>query len=282
MWALKILIKIFLKRLPFDYFFWKKVGIFKHGEMEDIIYSQKIFFPHIEAMQSINKCKNPIIIELGPGDSITSAILAKLYQARKIYLIDIGSFARKDVNFYKNYIQNLLQNNPDLAIDPCQFNNFEDLKNLCKAEYLTNGLSSFKTIESGTIDYIFSHSVMEHIRLKDLENIIAEMYRVLKNETGVMSHNINYKDHLEDSLNNLRFPRKIWESDFFADSGFYTNRVPALEMHKYFKEAGFKLYNENFGRWPKMPISRKFISKEFKRFSDSQLMNITSSFLSKK
>ena len=282
MWALKIIIKIFLKRLPFDYFFWKKLGIFKHGKMEDINYSQKIFFPHMKAMRSINLCKNPTIIELGPGDSISSAILAKVYNPRKIYLIDIGSFARKDIYFYKNFIRKLLKNNIDVGIDPDQINTFDDLKSLCKAEYLTEGLTSFHKIKTSSVDYIFSHSVMEHIRLKDLEKLISEMYRVLKSKKGVMSHNINYKDHLENSLNNLRFPRNIWESEFFANSGFYTNRVPAVEMHKHFKKCGFELFNERFGRWPSMPISRKLITREFRRFSDSQLMNITSSFLATK
>jgi hypothetical protein len=27
-------------------------------------------------------------------------------------------------------------------------------------------------------------------------------------------------------LNNLRFSERIWESEFMAKSGFYTNRIP--------------------------------------------------------
>ena len=53
-----------------------------------------------------------------------------------------------------------------------------------------------------SIDYIFSHSVIEHVRKFELNNLIDEMYRVLKPK-GVVSHNINYKDHLDESLNNL-------------------------------------------------------------------------------
>ena len=30
-------------------------------------------------------------------------------------------------------------------------------------------------------------------------------------------------------------------------SGFYTNRLPAVEIHRLFKNKGFKLINENFG-----------------------------------
>ena len=103
------------------------------------------------------------------------------------------------------------------------------------------------------------------------------MYRVLK-PNGVISHNINYKDHLDESLNNLRFSEKLWESDLFASSGFYTNRIPAVVMHEYFRKNGFNLVKENFGKWDSLPIERNALSKEFKNFTDEELMTPTSNF----
>lgn len=119
---------------------------------------------------------------------------------------------------------------------------------------------------------------MEHIRKNELNTLIEEMYRILK-PNGVISHNINYKDHLGESLNNLRFSEKIWESNLFAKSGFYTNRVPAVEMHEYFKKGGFNLVQEDFGRWDKLPISRNYLSKEFRKFSNEELARPTSRFI---
>ena len=119
---------------------------------------------------------------------------------------------------------------------------------------------------------------MEHVRKNQLNTLIKEMYRILK-PNGVISHNINYKDHLGESLNNLRFSEKIWESNLFAKSGFYTNRIPAVEMHKYFKNGGFNLVQEAFGRWDKLPISRISLSKEFREFSNDELARPTSRFI---
>jgi len=138
-----------------------------------------------------------------------------------------------------------------------------------------------RILKDKSVDYIFSHSVMEHIRKSDIDELINEMYRVLADD-GLISHNINYKDHLEESLNNLRFSEKIWESDFFAKSGFYTNRIPAVEMHKKFTRKGFKILIENFGSWPKLPIKRKYIHRDFNLFTDKDLNNRTSSFIAKK
>ena len=84
------------------------------------------------------------------------------------------------------------------------FKDFVDLLCFYNTEYLTSGLESLKEIDDNSVDYIFSHSVLEHVRKYELNALIKEMYRVLK-PNGVISHNINYKDHLDDSLNNLRF-----------------------------------------------------------------------------
>ena len=134
-----------------------------------------------------------------------------------------------------------------------KFRSFEDLLQFYNGTYLKFGLKSLERIEDNSIDYIFSHSVMEHIRKYELDSLIREMFRVLK-PNGVISHNINYKDHLGESLNNLRFSEKLWESNLFANSGFYTNRVPALEMHNLFKKNGFDLVKEYFGQWENLPL----------------------------
>ena len=47
MWLLKILIKIIISRLPIKYSIWKKIGVFRHGGMDNYKYSKKIFFGHL-------------------------------------------------------------------------------------------------------------------------------------------------------------------------------------------------------------------------------------------
>jgi hypothetical protein len=39
-------------------------------------------------------------VELGPGDSIASAIIGAAFSVRRTYLIDVGNFASNDVSFY--------------------------------------------------------------------------------------------------------------------------------------------------------------------------------------
>lgn len=280
MWLLKILIKIIISRLPIKYSIWRRIGIFRHGGMDNYEYSKKIFFGHLEDMKKYRKIKNPTILELGPGDGITSAIYSSVLNSPKIYLVDVKPFAENKVDKYLK-IFNLLKKEYRTNISLKNINSINSLLKECNAVYLTNGLSSLRNIEDSSIDYLFSHSVMEHIKFSEIKLLVREMHRILK-PNGVMSHNINYKDHLEDSLNNLRFSNYVWESEFISKSGFYTNRIPAVEMHKIFKENGFEFYFENYSQWKKLPIKRKYINKYFAKYSDIELINCTSSFIAKK
>ena len=281
MWALKIILKIIFSRLNIPYSLWKKFNIFKHGEMESFEYSKKIFELHFKEMSKVKKIDNPVIMEIGPGDSLFSMVYSRKYSEEKFYFLDINDFASKDLNLYFKLQKKLEEDNYFPKKKKRKIESFEALLKNYNAKYLISGIESLKTIEDSSVDYIFSHSVIEHVRKYELDTLIYEMYRILKPK-GVISHNINYKDHLDESLNNLRFSEKLWESDFFANSGFYTNRIPAVEIHRLFRDKGFKLTNENFGKWRKLPIKRNKINKIFNKFSDLELAIPTSSFLATK
>lgn len=281
MWRLKILIKVILSRLPINYSTWKRFNIFKHGEMESFDYSKQIFEGHFKDMSKLNLIPNPSILEVGPGDSLFSMIFSRKYSNNMFYFLDVGDFANKDINLYKDLIKKLINEGYLEKFDINEDFSFDELLNFSNAKYMTSGINDLKKLDNDSIDYIFSHSVLEHVRLFEIDELISQMYRVIK-PGGIVSHNINYKDHLSESLNNLRFSSKTWESDLFANSGFYTNRIPATKMHSMFKNVGFKILRENFGKWDKLPIPRLKISDEFKAFSDEELINCTSSFIAQK
>ena len=219
MWFLKIIIKIIISRLNISYKIWKKIKIFRHGNMENFEYSRKIFESHFRDMNKIRRIKNPKIMEIGPGDSLFSMIYSRKYSSEKFYFIDVDNFANKNIKLYDQLQEELEKENFFSVKLKKDFKNFDDVLNFYNAKYLISGIESLSKIKDNSIDYIFSHSVMEHVRKDELNILIKEMYRILK-PNGVISHNINYKDHLGESLNNLRFSEKIWESDFFAKSGF--------------------------------------------------------------
>lgn len=281
MWFTKIILKVILSRLPINYSVWRRLNIFRHGQMESFDYAKSIFEGHFQDMSKFNPISDPSILEIGPGDSLFSMIFSRKYSTNKFYFLDVEDFANKDVRIYKNLIKKLINEGYLRKFEIKAKFSFDDLICFSNAKYMTSGLSDLKKLKNESIDYIFSHSVLEHVRLSELEELIFQMYRVIK-PGGIISHNINYKDHLNESLNNLRFSEKIWESDLLANSGFYTNRVPAIKMHRLFKNIGFQILKESFGSWRQLPIPRSKISNDFISFTDKELSNCTSSFIAQK
>ena len=268
-WWLKILIKIVLSRIPVSYRTWEKIGLFQHGYMEDGSYALQVFEQHYQrtGLTSGNEFTG---LELGPGDSVISALIARGYGATKTYLVDTGSYAVIDSATYKKLLHSL--NHQGLEIedfpDDCSFS---EMLNHYGGNYLINGLESLKSIPDQCIDFTWSQAVLEHIRLHEFDQSMQELYRILK-QNGVSSHRIDLKDHLAYGLNNLRFSERIWESEMMAKSGFYTNRIRFSDMIQRFERAGFNVEILNIDRWQKLPVPKEKMSRAFSELPEEELL----------
>jgi SAM-dependent methyltransferase len=269
-WYLKIVVKIILSRMPVSYRKWSQLGFFKLGKMADVDYAFKIFFLHMERVFKGSPVKNSVFLEMGSGDSVASALLAYSVGVQKTYLIDAGDFATRDMRFYRKLGDRLKKhglNPPEIPEDMT----FENLLKACNAQYLTDGLASWKSIAENSVDFSWSHSTLEHIRKREFKNVMGNLYRVMTPE-GVTSYNIDLMDHLGGRLNNLRFSEKVWESDWMAKSGFYTNRLRHSEILDLFREAGFIVKNPREGRWKTLPTPRSSLTQPFCKMSDNDLL----------
>ena len=100
---------------------------------------------------------------------------------------------------------------------------------------------------------------------------MKECERVLTPD-GVASHRVDLKDHLGGSLNNLRFSERVWESDFFVQSGFYTNRIRFSNMIALFDEAGFIVDTSETRRWDQLPLNKNALSDDFSSLPENELI----------
>ena len=272
-WWMKIAAKIVLSNMPISYGSWSKLGLFKHGNMSEISYAKKIFLLHFfNAYDSFASAKDKVVLELGPGDSVMSALIAASCGARKVYLVDVGDFAIKNVEFYVSMAKELRRDErfssvPVLTKDMT----FAEMLSLLNAEYLTDGVNSLRSIDSASIDFVWSHSVLEHIRKHLFQECMLELYRITK-VGAIISHNVDLMDHLGGKLNNLRFSDKVWESELMANAGFYTNRLRAPDYKQCFLSLGYKIIKYETGKWPELPTSRKVMRKEYSCLHDEELL----------
>jgi hypothetical protein len=262
-WWVKIAVKWSSWHLGFGYHFWKRMSVSGHGDMQEPAYAFRVFNQHFHHAKP-----HPgfVMIELGPGDSLFSALISKAMGAEGCYLVDVGDFASRDIKYYERMI--VFLNQQGFAMP--QLGSINEILNYCNARYLTSGLASLKKIPDDSIDFIWSQAVFEHIREKDFLPILRELYRISRKD-AVSSHEIDLRDHLADALNHLRFSKKFWESEFMFTPGYYTNRIGYRPMLTWFQEAGFATQIVRLNRWKRLPTPRAKLSREFRGIPDEDL-----------
>lgn len=269
-WQAKVTAKLLLSRIPLRSSVRQKLGMFRHGRMTDLDYASKIFKRHFSHASFPRKHSAFVALELGPGDSLLSALIAKSFGASMTYLIDTGDYAVSDGRFYQDMLKKVaVEGFSDVTRR--QITDRRSFLCACDATYLTRGVESFSEIPDASVDFIFSQAVLEHVRHAEFEEFIRQMRRVLRSD-GVCSHRIDLRDHLGGALNNLRFSSRVWESKFMAKSGFYTNRFSYSEMLEIFRCNGFNVDVVGVDRWTRIPTPRSKLAREFRTRPDSELL----------
>lgn len=268
-WQLKIAAKLVLSRVPVGHRFLSNAGLFNLGGMEDPRYAVGVFRRHFQKALFGRKDQAFVALELGPGDTVSSVVIARAFGASATYAVDVAPFAVTNVQPYQQLERYLRENGlnpPSLA----NCSNLNEVMTVCNGRYLFNGVTSLKNIPSNSVDFIFSHSVLQHVRRKDFVPLLAELRRIQRPD-GVSSHTISISDILGGNLNDLRFSRKTWESDLMANSGFYTNRIRYNEFLKGFCDAGFIPEVYRTARWEILPTPRSKMAPEFASLPEAEL-----------
>ncbi len=278
-WWLRIGAKIVLARLPIPYSFWKHLRLFEHGDMNQPQRALDMFLEHARTADVLHEENNlPYlsrnsdfsVLELGPGDSVFSAVIALSLNASRVYLVDAGAFATTDITAYAQLFSFLREKGFALPFDH-EPNSIADILDACHCQYLTDGTRSLAQLPSASVDYCFSNAVLEHIPKDDFITMAHELFRIVK-PNGVCVHRVDLKDHLGGGLNNLRFSESVWEGALFSRSGFYTNRIRFHEMLAIFTEAGFSYTLPRVLRWESLPLSRSELNDEFGTLTDDDLL----------
>jgi len=238
--------------------------------MEQPAYAYRVFRQHFDRVKFARQGKDFAVLELGPGDSLASAIIAHALGASACYLIDTGAFAQSDLKPYRAMAAFLQEHD----LNPVKIegvNSLNELLSRCHAIYGTSGLLSLRAIPDESLDLIWSQSVLEHIKEGEFQDVVREWRRVIRPD-GVCSHHIDLKDHLGGALNNLRFQKHVWESDFMANAGFYTNRIRYGEMLGIFEKSGFDVEVVQANRWQQLPTPRNKFAEAFRSISTDELL----------
>jgi SAM-dependent methyltransferase len=268
-WWTKLGAKLLLARLPLPYHAWRKIGVFRHGAMLDADYALHVFDYHFRHARSAWTAGRTVL-ELGPGDSLATAMLARTHGAARTWLVDRAAYATPRLESYRALAErlNASPSSDRPAVPPPA--SLEAMLEWSGGRYLVDGLASLSVIPDDSVDLSFSHAVLEHVRRHEFDATIQELFRVAA-PGGLTSHRIDLRDHLGMNLHNLRFSRQWWESPFVASSGFYTNRLRVTQIIDSFRHAGFEILSTRETRWPALPLPRRKLDPEFAAMPDGEL-----------
>ncbi len=262
-WPAKIAAKIVLSRLPFGYGLWQKLQLFRHGQMTDLGYAERAFAGHAGLVPATDG-RSPVLLELGPGDSLLSVLLGCRLGAVHTWLVDAGKYAVDDAAFYSEAAA-------ALGVPGGPWATVGEMLSACRGTYLTSGMDSLRSVPTASVDFIWSQAVLEHVRRAEVGATAAELRRVLR-PGGRMSHQVDFKDHLGGKLNSLRFSPETWEGRLFSESGFYTNRLRLGEVIQAFEAAGFGVEVRACTRWSSLPTPRSAMDAAFAGMTEEDLL----------
>lgn len=269
-WWLRIAAKLVLARVPVGYALWQRLKLFRHGAMDDVDYALGCFRRHHANLPPEIAAGGFSALELGPGDSLVSALIVAGHGGTQSWLVDVGPFAQTDPALYADMAVQL--GGAGLAVpDVADAGDIDAVLSACNSRYLTRGLASLREIPDGAVDFVWSQAVLEHIRAHEFDAVMGELRRIMA-PGGIASHRIDLRDHLGGGLNNLRFSDTVWEGRFFAEAGFYTNRLSYSQMLDAFRNAGFAVDVQAVDRWERLPTPRAAMAAQFRDRSDDDLL----------
>lgn len=220
----------------------------------------------------INDFKGKTVCEMGPGQYLSNAFLEYQLGAEKEILLEIADFVGVD----RAVDQNIMRLDPKyeaVRALPMRDTNetWGTYLQKINATYSINGFEGYGEVSDNSVDYVFSISVLEHIRKRIFSDTMKELYRFMKH--GAMAyHTVDYKDHFGGGKNQLRFSEAVWEDEIHYKMDNYTNRITCSEMCILFEDIGFEIVGIKKRRFKKLPIHRSKLAPCFAEISDEDLL----------
>jgi SAM-dependent methyltransferase len=140
---------------------------------------------------------------------------------------------------------------------------------------------------AGTVDLVYSNSVLEHVPGPVILSLMKEAHRVLK-PNGLMLHAVACNDHYAhfdksiSYVNYLQFTDGQWR--LWNNSLNYQNRLRASDFTGMAKESGFEIIHEAraMRRGTREALERLRIAPEFAAYSSEDLAATTVDFVGRK
>jgi SAM-dependent methyltransferase len=153
--------------------------------------------------------------------------------------------------------------------------------------YRAPGDASATGLPDGTVDVVFSNSVLEHVPGAIIDRCLDEARRILR-PSGVVFHSVNCGDHYAyvdrsiNQLNYLRYSDHEWEK--WNNRFLYQNRLRSNDFIDMARKAGFAIELDTSRPHPTRlaQLAEIEVHPRFAHYSEAQLAITSIDFIGRK
>ena len=153
--------------MPLSYNFWRNLNLFRHGNADKVDYASKIcseYYKFYDGNHKRDESCETNVLEIGCGDSINTGLYFTTRGISRAGLVDKADFAGTLMDGYRDFARK----NGFLV----ESNSFSELLREFNVVYKTTGIDSLKTCSYSSIDFCFSHSVLQHFKFEEFEELL--------------------------------------------------------------------------------------------------------------
>jgi SAM-dependent methyltransferase len=242
------------------------------------------------------------VLEIGPGKAIGAGVAALLSGASQYIAYDANPLLQGhcDVRLLEELAALFEQkaafaeNDPLLPVTafPSQLFSTERLAHFLSEDWQARIRHSLQTqsdllryvndpaaLEANTADYLFSHSVLEHV--ENLEEMYALMWKWLK-PGGIMTHSIDFTAHGTSPQWNGQWTIPDWMWRLMKGKRLYfLNRAPVSTHQTLLVRFGFELKGIHLMTRASL-LTRDDLTDRFQHLSESDLTTTTAFLVARK
>ena len=264
-----------LSNIPFIYSIWdnsRPTGKAYSGNYVKSIW--KYYFANYRKFKKNYEGVPFTVAEFGTGASLGTLISAIKDGVEQVIGLDLIPYAN-NYNLNKKIIDELIPYNKYPLLNENLCDEVENLSN----QYLNKRIKYLapydkkKSPFTGSVDFIFSHSVLEHV--DDIKSAYRCMFDLLKNG-GIMSHKIDHSSHaITKSWNGHYSLSKFFWKVIRGNKPYLLNRLTPSDHKSIILQSGFKIIHEDY-------VKSKLSDRNCLIFNDEDHLIKTSLFILQK
>jgi hypothetical protein len=282
----------------------KKLLSMKTGGTDQSRYCYTVWMRHLGNWSTINKGVPEKVAEIGPGDSLGTALAALLSGCSEVHALDVVKYWNNDRNLhiFDELVELFrkkasLPDNIEYPLVKPELNDYSFPSDILSDEHLAQSLATPRLeairkelsnvnnpdntyirynipwydpaiIANESMDFIYSQAVLEHV--EDLENTYKSMKKWLK-PGGLMSHSIDFQSHGTSKEWNGHWTYTDLEWKIIKGGKTYLiNRQPVSIHRKLTRDHGFKILTENLVQKDNH-LKRDGLAKKFATLSEEDV-----------